>query len=172
MSSLLRTLFGVRKDEPKMHETSSFNDLSLGCGQDAEEVLGANPAKVDASVSSQEQHKSPAPSTGAKGGTVWRSVFNPGSNPATKNAGTEYFDRVDDSKPKMTTWDHIIMAERKKAFDSLDKTADGYIDAADLTATLGHSQGVEDLIKKADKNGDGKIDYKEFCELLKVTHSS
>lgn len=41
------------------------------------------------------------------------------------------------------------------------------IDAADLRASLGPSANVEDLIQKADKNKDGKIDQAEFCEMLK-----
>jgi Ca2+-binding EF-hand superfamily protein len=44
---------------------------------------------------------------------------------------------------------------------------DGWIDAADLRAHLGQDANVEELIKQADKNNDGKIDQAEFCELLK-----
>lgn len=44
---------------------------------------------------------------------------------------------------------------------------DGMIDAEDLRATLGGNANVEDLIEKADRNHDGKIDPAEFCEMLK-----
>lgn len=49
--------------------------------------------------------------------------------------------------------------------------ADGFIDAKDLEHHLGRSSGVAALIKEADKNKDGKIDYQEFCDLLKSQHS-
>lgn len=41
------------------------------------------------------------------------------------------------------------------------------IDAEDLRSTLGKDAQVEDLIRKADKNHDGKIDEAEFTEMLK-----
>jgi Ca2+-binding EF-hand superfamily protein len=41
------------------------------------------------------------------------------------------------------------------------------IDAADLREVLGPNADVNELIKQADKNNDGKIDHAEFCELLK-----
>jgi Ca2+-binding EF-hand superfamily protein len=44
---------------------------------------------------------------------------------------------------------------------------DGWIDAEDLRAHLGQDADVQDLIRQADKNNDGKIDQAEFCELLK-----
>lgn len=44
---------------------------------------------------------------------------------------------------------------------------DGLIDASDLRARLGMDANVEELIRQADKNKDGKIDQAEFCELLK-----
>ena len=47
--------------------------------------------------------------------------------------------------------------------------ADGFITADELRDTLGNSANVEDLIKQADRNGDGKIDYSEFCDLLRKT---
>ncbi len=49
--------------------------------------------------------------------------------------------------------------------------ADGFIDAKDLEHHLGRSSGVAALIKEADKNNDGKIDYQEFCDLLKNQHT-
>lgn len=74
--------------------------------------------------------------------------------------------------------------------------ADGFIDAKDLEQHLGRSSGVAALIKvrylhcrslsrlpdqdatqscplilqEADRNGDGKIDYQEFSDLLKNQH--
>ncbi|KAK9806722.1 hypothetical protein WJX72_000570 [[Myrmecia] bisecta] len=172
MSSLIRTLFGLRKDQPHMHDSASFNDLSLGCGDDAEKDLAPMAPEhgkenwVPAS-GEQQQQLQPKPERKGVQTDVWRSVFNPGSNANIGKVGADYYDRVDDSKRQPTTWEYIIRAERKKAFDSLDKSADGFIDADDLVAVLGHSHDAERLIKEADKNGDGKIDYKEFCELLK-----
>lgn len=57
----------------------------------------------------------------------------------------------------------------KTAFKVLDLDQDGYITAEELTHALNHSGGhfteeeIRDIIKKADKNMDGKIDYNGKC---------
>jgi len=62
--------------------------------------------------------------------------------------------------------------ELKMAFRMFDKNHDGYIDARELrhvTTTLGHRLTVEEvdnIIKEADLNGDGKLDYEEFCKMM------
>ncbi|KAH6773685.1 dormancy-associated protein-like 1 [Perilla frutescens var. hirtella] len=35
---------------------------------------------------------------------VWRSVFNPGSNLATKNVGSDYFDKPQPNSPTVYDW--------------------------------------------------------------------
>ena len=44
---------------------------------------------------------------------------------------------------------------------------DGYVTASDLRAKLGGSADVDALIFAADKNKDGRIDHKEFDQLLR-----
>lgn len=39
-------------------------------------------------------------------------------------------------------------------------------------AAIGKDEAIADLIKEADKNGDGMIDYSEFFHLLVQTQSS
>jgi len=43
-------------------------------------------------------------STTPRGGNVWRSVFNPGSNLATKSLGTNLFDRPQPNSPTVYDW--------------------------------------------------------------------
>ena len=56
------------------------------------------------------------------------------------------------------------------AFSALDKDKNGKIAKADLMNVLKlqpqHDHFVTELIKSADKNGDGFIDYKEFVEMM------
>ena len=47
------------------------------------------------------------------------------------------------------------------------RDGDGFVTAEDLRMKLGSQEDVGQLIAAADKNGDGKIDYAEFCELLR-----
>ena len=51
-----------------------------------------------------------------------------------------------------------------------DKDNTGKITKSDLMSVLklenNNDQYVNDLIKNADKNGDGVIDYKEFLEFM------
>jgi calmodulin len=55
--------------------------------------------------------------------------------------------------------------EMREAFRVFDKDGDGYISAAELRhvmANLGEKlteQEVDEMIKEADTNGDGKVDY-------------
>ncbi|KAL7089003.1 hypothetical protein ACP275_13G162000 [Erythranthe tilingii] len=42
--------------------------------------------------------------TGGQRDNVWRSVFNPGSNLATKNVGSDYFDKPQANAPTVYDW--------------------------------------------------------------------
>jgi calcium-dependent protein kinase len=52
-------------------------------------------------------------------------------------------------------------------FDKIDEDGNGYITSQELTKMMGDSEEVQQLIKDADKNGDGVIDYQEFLEILR-----
>jgi Ca2+-binding EF-hand superfamily protein len=61
------------------------------------------------------------------------------------------------------------VAKLRKAFDVIDVDKDGYIGGAELQGLLGQllgadasAEAVEGLIKLADANGDGRIDFEEF----------
>merc|ERR1711988_384200 len=47
------------------------------------------------------------------------------------------------------------------AFNAFDKDGNGYIEASELMEAVGADDTVTELIKEADKNGDGMIDYSE-----------
>ncbi|DBB16858.1 TPA: Calcium-dependent protein kinase 15 [Trebouxia sp. C0006] len=109
------------------------------------------------------------PSQG-KTSDAWRSTFSPGRNPNMRGVGRDYFDHAEDEKAP-STWQMVLKSAQVKQFQNLDANADGFIDAKDLEHHLGRSSGVAALIKEADKNNDGKIDYQEFCDLLKNQHT-
>jgi len=46
----------------------------------------------------------PSSSTTPRGGNVWRSVFHPGSNLATKGLGANLFDRPEPNSPTVYDW--------------------------------------------------------------------
>jgi calmodulin len=60
-------------------------------------------------------------------------------------------------------------SEMKEAFEMFDSDSSGYIDAGEFKmfmTTLGDKMADEDIqeiMKEIDTNGDGKIDYQEFC---------
>jgi len=65
----------------------------------------------------------------------------------------------------------VILREMFKAFD---KDRNGYIDKKELRSTMNNDLGIslteqetEDMIKEADKNNDGKLDWEEFVEIMK-----
>jgi len=64
------------------------------------------------------------------------------------------------------------IAEFKEAFSLFDKDGDGTIDADELGTvlrSLGHQpteEEVEDMIREADTDGNGTIDFQEFIEMM------
>ncbi|EYU43381.1 hypothetical protein ABFS82_08G140800 [Erythranthe guttata] len=46
----------------------------------------------------------PSPTAAARKDNVWRSVFHPGSNLATKTIGTDYFDKPQPNSPTVYDW--------------------------------------------------------------------
>ena len=82
--------------------------------------------------------------------------------------GASQFDNPDSPGGRSTTvWDEILKAETVRSFSDLDKDGDGFITASELRQALGKDVSIDALIKEADKNGDGKIDYQEFSDLLR-----
>ena len=62
------------------------------------------------------------------------------------------------------------VAELRKAFDVMDENKDGQVTKDELKKLLlGLGEEVNDdivneMISIADANGDGKVDFKEFCD--------
>ena len=57
-----------------------------------------------------------------------------------------------------------------EAFQSIDRDGSGYIDKDKLKEVLGETctaEQVDDIIKAADKNNDGRISYDEFFDVFR-----
>lgn len=60
----------------------------------------------------------------------------------------------------------------KSAFDVFDRDNNGYIISSELKEVLGGNSASEDcvwnkLIGELDKNGDGKVDFEEFSQMIR-----
>lgn len=161
----------LKQGSADMSKSPSFNDFSLHVGQEVEEELNRS-SSAGAELPS-EQHGEAGQGNSPTGvrKDVWQGVFNPGRNFNMDKVGRNYFDHVENPKSSPTTWEYIVKAEHLKqlSFAAFDKNSDGFITADELRQTLGKGANVEDLIQQADRNGDGKIDYQEFCDLLRRT---
>lgn len=95
---------------------------------------------------------------------IWRSTFDPGSNPNMHRVGKQFYDSVSDRKRAPTTWDYILQAEKAKAsFDKLDRGRKGYIDESDLKAAFDSKYGdTKDLLNQADTDNNGHISRREY----------
>lgn len=101
---------------------------------------------------------------------VWMNRAYLGEHKLVTKAGKSFYDTVKNPKDEPSSWDYILKGEqmRRVAFAAIDENNDGFLDKNELRKALGESDEVEKLIKVADKNGDGRIDYKEFCQLLRA----
>lgn len=76
--------------------------------------------------------------------------------------------RADDDHSKRRTEEE----EMRQAFKVFDLDGNGYIDARELKMTmcnLGENlsdKDIKHMMKLADKNGDGRIDYEEFINMM------
>uniref|UniRef100_A0A383WDD3 EF-hand domain-containing protein n=1 Tax=Tetradesmus obliquus TaxID=3088 RepID=A0A383WDD3_TETOB len=135
-------------------------------------------------AAAQPKTNGPAAATSSKP-NVWRSVFDPGSNPNIDRQGSNYYDTVKDPKSSPSTWEMILKAEdfRRRSFGDLDKDKDGYVDAAELKAVVPPSMADKELkavvppsmadkvdtaalISQAGATSQGKLTRKEFNEVL------
>ena len=64
------------------------------------------------------------------------------------------------------------LARIRSQFSSLDQNGDGILTVAEMRKSLsaaGQDYTVKDvqrMVKKADKNGDGQVEWEEFCHLM------
>mgnify|MGYP001975267030 FL=1 len=152
---------------------ASAGDLS-GAAEDVQEALGSwsdvpedhSPTTVLGGAGKKGPQKKAAARRKAN---VWESVFNPGRNYNMEGrVGASQFDNPDSPGGRSTTvWDEILKAETVRSFSDLDQDGDGFITASELRKALGQDASVSSLIEEADRNGDGKIDYQEFRDLLR-----
>lgn len=168
MATILKNL--LKQGTSDVSKSPSFNDFSLCAAQDVDTELQRT-SMDEAGERDLERKSGGTPRSPGARKDVWQGVFNPGRNYNMEKVGRTYFDTVENPKNSPTTWEYIVKAEHLKqlSFAHFDKNADGFITADELRETLGHSANVEDLIKQADKKGNGKIDYEEFCDLLRKT---
>lgn len=60
----------------------------------------------------------------------------------------------------------------REAFRAFDKDSDGYISAAELRHVMTHlgekltDKEVDDMLRQADIDGDGKVNYEEFLTMM------
>lgn len=115
-------------------------------------------------------------------GTVMRSL---GANP-TQSELADMINEVDEDgngtidfaefasmmHRKMEEDPSTAQEELKEAFRVFDKDGNGLISSAELRhimTSLGErltDEEVSEMISEADKNGDGQVDYSEFCEMM------
>jgi hypothetical protein len=116
----------------------------------------------------------PAAASGTGKPNVWRSVFDPGSNPNIDRVGSAYYDTVHKDGDKAgsgSTWEQILKAQdfKRRSFSDIDRDRDGFVDAKELAAILPPSAKAVDtaaLIKEAQPATQGKLTRKEFNDVL------
>jgi len=122
-------------------------------------------------VESKQPAGPPAAASSSKP-NVWRSVFDPGSNPNIDKVGSSYYDTVHKAEDKKgSTWEHILKAEdfKRRSFSDIDRNNDGYVDAKDLAAILPPSAKTVDtstLIAEVKPAVPGRLSRAEYQQAL------
>ncbi|KAI7840776.1 hypothetical protein COHA_005514 [Chlorella ohadii] len=109
---------------------------------------------------------------------TWRDT-DPGYNPNMAKTGRSYYDTVENKKASPGIWDYHLQSEKaereashdvaRAAFKSMGASTTPQGDVLDASALrkMFASDRVDQLMAMADKNKDGKIDFKEFCDLIR-----
>ncbi|KAK6925802.1 EF-hand domain [Dillenia turbinata] len=113
-------------------------------------------------------------------GTVMRSL---GQNP-TEAELLDMINKVDTNKTGTIEFKEFLMLmeqrmkddsfeqELKEAFQVFDRDQNGLISSSELRRVMTHlgekpsDEDIEDMIKEADKNDDGLINYNEFATII------
>jgi len=88
----------------------------------------------------------------------------------TDKSGTVEFDEFAKMMENQTSGGDEEMLSAFKAFD---KNGDGFITKEELKLAMKNmgenlsAKELEEMMKSADTSGDGRIDYKEFAEMMK-----
>jgi len=119
-----------------------------------------------------ESNKQPAGPAAASKPNVWRSVFDPGSNPNIDKVGSSYYDTVHKASDKKgSTWEHILKADdfKRRSFSDIDRNNDGFVDAKELAAIVPPSVKTVDtstLIEEVKPAVPGRLSRAEYQQAL------
>lgn len=86
--------------------------------------------------------------------------------------GTIDFDEFIEMMTKHTQETVDQTAEMREAFKIFDRDGNGYIDFAELKTVITRmgepltDKEADEIFKQADSNGDGKLDYDEFVQMM------
>lgn len=145
--------------------SSSSSSSPPAGGSTAGQLAATQPAPATKGASS-----SSGPAAAKK--NVWRSVFDPGSNPNIDRVGSAYYDTVPKGGDTTSTWEQILRAQdyQRRSFSDIDRNKDGYVDAHELKAALPPSvQAAADtaaLIKEVKPATEGRLTRKEYNDAL------
>ncbi|KAL4424441.1 hypothetical protein ABPG77_006379 [Micractinium sp. CCAP 211/92] len=123
---------------------------------------------------SEPEPASPGSAREAKHQQAWGDVFDPNTNPRMKNVGRSYYDSPDPGQPQKGVWDYHLDAQKAASKDMAEGAframgASGTDDALDASQLrkMFDADRVQKIMEAADKNKDGRISYKEFCDMLR-----
>ena len=92
-----------------------------------------------------------------------------------KEIDTDGNGSIDYTEFVMATMNTQAMINNEKlelAFKMFDKDGSGSISAEEIAQVLGYDSGLDpkvlqDIIKDCDENGDGEIQFEEFCHMMR-----
>eukprot|EP01023_Acetabularia_acetabulum_P009678 TRINITY_DN1437_c0_g1_i2.p4 TRINITY_DN1437_c0_g1~~TRINITY_DN1437_c0_g1_i2.p4 ORF type:complete len:166 (-),score=22.97 TRINITY_DN1437_c0_g1_i2:1355-1852(-) len=154
-------VFGGSKE---ISRTVDFDDFGTSVTADAQSQYTPTEITPPQPLEDQTEKDPRRNSLGHSGQRNYMRVFRQGSGKMTTTG--QAYDNVAHPKDTNAVWDYVRKNDYLRRMENMERKSEDVVHANEVRQACGQSAEVENVIKQADKRGDGKLDYKEVVSML------